>query len=156
MRPKTLPLVLAATLLTMLGPSLLPGFAEQDNGHPGPSGATPEGREVVTASGLHYVDLRIGQGDEAAAGKIVEVHYLGWLEDGTRFDASRDHDRPFAFRLGAGDALKGWDEGLVGMRVGGRRKLVIPPELGFGRQGVGSVVPPNAVLYYEFELLGVR
>jgi FKBP-type peptidyl-prolyl cis-trans isomerase len=157
MRPKTFPRALIATLLATVGPFLLPALAEQDGGHPGAASATPPGgREVVTASGLHYVDLRIGQGDEAASGKIVEVRYLGWLEDGTRFDSSRDHDRPFTFRLGAGDALKGWDEGLVGMRVGGRRKLVIPPELGFGRQGVGSVVPSNAVLYYEFELLAVR
>src|SRR5205085_11966899 len=120
------------------------------------SDAEPPGREVITPSGLRYVDLRLGQGDEAATGKIVEVHYVGWLEDGTRFDSSRDQDRPLTFRLGAGDAIKGWDEGLVGMKVGGKRKLVIPPVLGFGRQGVGSVVPPNAILYYEFELLGVR
>jgi FKBP-type peptidyl-prolyl cis-trans isomerase len=113
-------------------------------------------REVVTSSGLHYVDLRVGDGDEAASGKILEVHYVGWLGDGTRFDSTRDRDRPLTFRLGAGDALKGWDEGLVGMKVGGRRKLVIPPGLGFGRQGVGSIVPPNSTLYYEFELLGVR
>jgi len=118
--------------------------------------AVVDTREVVTSSGLHYVDLRVGDGDEAASGKILEVHYVGWLGDGTRFDSTRDRDRPLTFRLGAGDALKGWDEGLVGMKVGGRRKLVIPPGLGFGRQGVGSVVPPNSVLYYEFELLGVR
>jgi peptidylprolyl isomerase len=118
--------------------------------------AVVDTREVVTSSGLHYVDLRVGEGDAAASGKILEVHYVGWLGDGTRFDSTRDRDRPLTFRLGAGDALKGWDEGLVGMKVGGRRKLVIPPGLGFGKQGVGSVVPPNAVLYYEFELLGVR
>jgi FKBP-type peptidyl-prolyl cis-trans isomerase FkpA len=112
--------------------------------------------EVVTPSGLKYTDLRIGEGDEASSGKIVEVHYIGWLEDGIRFDSSRDHNRPLTFRLGAGDVLKGWDEGLAGMKVGGKRRLVIPPGLGFGKQGVGSVVPPNAVLYYEFELLGVR
>ena len=118
--------------------------------------AVVDSREVVTSSGLHYVDLRVGDGDAAASGKILEVHYVGWLSDGTRFDSTRDRDRPLTFRLGAGDALKGWDEGLVGMKVGGRRKLVIPPGLGFGRQGVGSVVPPNATLYYEFELLAVR
>jgi FKBP-type peptidyl-prolyl cis-trans isomerase len=95
-------------------------------------------------------------GDEAGSGKIVEVHYVGWLEDGIRFDSSRDHNRPLTFRLGAGDVLKGWDEGLVGMKVGGKRRLVIPPGLGFGKQGVGSVVPPNSVLFYEFELLAVR
>jgi peptidylprolyl isomerase len=153
MRPRALPRALFATLLATLGPLLLPASAAQDKGKPG---AEPPGREVVTPSGLRYVDLRLGQGDEAATGKIVEVHYVGWLEDGTRFDSSRDHDRPLTFRLGAGDALKGWDEGLVGMKVGGKRKLVIPPLLGFGKQGAGGVVPPNAVLYYEFELLGVR
>lgn len=112
--------------------------------------------EVVTPSGVKYTDLRVGEGDEASTGKIVEVHYVGWLEEGLRFDSSRDHNRPLTFRLGAGDVLKGWDEGLAGMKVGGKRRLVIPPGLGFGKQGVGSVVPPNAVLFYEFELLGVR
>jgi FKBP-type peptidyl-prolyl cis-trans isomerase len=153
MHPKTLQHAVFATLLTALGPLLLPAFAEQERG---PSDAAATGREVVNPSGLRYLDLRPGQGDEAQLGKIVEVHYVGWLDDGTRFDCSRDDDRPFTFRLGAGDAIKGWDEGLVGMKVGGKRKLTIPPDLGFGRQGVGTVVPPNAILYYEFELLGVR
>ncbi|HEX6898420.1 MAG TPA: FKBP-type peptidyl-prolyl cis-trans isomerase [Thermoanaerobaculia bacterium] len=121
-----------------------------------PSQAAAPSREVVTPSGLKYLDLKIGKGEEAVTGKIVEVRYIGRLEDGTKFDACRDSDLPFTFRLGAGDAIKGWDEGLAGMRVGGKRKLVIPPELGFGKQGVGSVVPPNAVLVYEFELLAVR
>jgi FKBP-type peptidyl-prolyl cis-trans isomerase len=153
------PLLAAITAMTAMaalaatGPLPNPAYADPDQGRPS---AAPAGREVVTSSGLRYVDLRLGQGEEAASGKIVEVHYVGWLEDGTRFDSSRDHDHPLTFRLGAGDALKGWDEGLVGMKVGGRRKLVIPPDLGFGRQGVGDVVPPNAILYYEFELLGVR
>ena len=96
-----------------------------------------------------------GQGDVADTGKVLEVHYSGWLANGVKFDSSIE-DRPFTFRLGAGDAIKGWDEGLMGMKVGGKRRLVIPPELGFGKQGVGSVVPPNAVLVYEFELLAVR
>ena len=152
MASRTLPRSLVvAVLLAAASPSLLPAFAAQERGQPAAGG-----KEVVTPSGVRYVDLKIGQGEEAATGKIIEVHYIGWLRNGARFDSSRDHDRPFTFRLGAGDALKGWDEGLVGMRVGGRRKLVIPPELGFGKQGVGSVVPPNAVLFYEFELLEVR
>jgi peptidylprolyl isomerase len=121
-----------------------------------PSQAAAPAREVVTPSGLKYVDLKVGQGEMANPGKIVEVRYTGKLEDGTPFDACRNNGQPFTFRLGAGDAIKGWDEGLAGMRVGGKRKLVIPPELGFGKQGVGSVVPPNAVLVYEFELLAVR
>jgi FKBP-type peptidyl-prolyl cis-trans isomerase len=144
----TLSRALVAALLATAGPLLLPLAAQPEKGH-------FVGREVVTASGLRYTDLRLGQGDEAAAGKIIEIHYTGRLADGTRFDASRG-DQPFTFRLGAGDVIKGWDEGLAGMRVGGKRRLVIPPDLGFGRQGVGTVVPPNAVLVYEMELLGVR
>lgn len=141
-------LVIATLLLAAASPA---AFAGQEKDRP-----EANGKETVTPSGVKYTDLRIGEGSEAATGKIVEVHYIGWLEDGTKFDSSRDRDRPFTFRLGAGDALKGWDEGLLGMKVGGKRKLVIPPELGFGKQGVGSVVPPNAVLLYEFELLAVR
>jgi FKBP-type peptidyl-prolyl cis-trans isomerase FkpA len=141
--------LLAAVLLAAVSPLPPSAFAAQEK-------PPANGREVVMPSGLKYVDLKIGQGEEAATGKIVEVHYVGWLENGIKFDSSRDRDRPFTFRLGAGDAIKGWDEGLAGMKVGGKRKLTIPPELGFGKQGVGSVVPPNAVLYYEFELLVVR
>lgn len=152
MHPKTtLPRALAA-LLMAAGPFLPAVLAVQDKKPAAPAAA----RETVTPSGVRYVDLQLGQGDEAQLGKIVEVHYTGWLQDGTRFDSSRDRAHPFTFRLGSGDAIKGWDEGLLGMKVGGRRKLTIPPELGFGKQGIGSVVPPNAVLYYEFELLGVR
>lgn len=146
----TLPRALFAFLIAT-GPLLLPAFATQDK-----KPAAPAVPERVTPSGVRYLDLQLGQGDEAQLGKIVEVHYIGWLEDGTKFDSSRDREHPFTFRLGAGDAIKGWDEGLLGMKVGGKRKLTIPPELGFGKQGIGSVVPPNAVLYYEFELLGVR
>jgi FKBP-type peptidyl-prolyl cis-trans isomerase len=152
MHPRTFQRAVFATLLAAVGPLLLPVLAEQERGR----SAAAAGQEVVHPSGLRYLDLRPGQGDEAQLGKIVEVHYVGWLDGGTKFDCSRDDERPFTFRLGAGDAIKGWDEGLVGMKVGGKRKLTIPPELGFGKQGVGSVVPPNAILYYEFELLGVR
>lgn len=152
MHPKTtLPRVFFA-LLIVAGP-LLPAFAVQDKKPAAPSAAA---RENVTPSGVRYVDLALGQGDEAQLGKIVEVQYTGWLQDGTKFDSSRDREHPFTFRLGTGDAIKGWDEGLLGMKVGGKRKLTVPPELGFGKQGIGSVVPPNAVLVYEFELLGVR
>ncbi|HEX4496013.1 MAG TPA: FKBP-type peptidyl-prolyl cis-trans isomerase [Thermoanaerobaculia bacterium] len=155
MHPKTIvPPLLLATLLTVAGPR--PDFAlAASRAVPARSDAAA-GPEVVTPSGVRYVDLRVGSGDEAQTGKIVEVQYVGWLQDGTRFDSSRDRDRPFTFRLGAGDALKGWDEGLAGMKVGGKRKLIIPPDLGFGKQGVGSVVPPGSILFYEFELLGVR
>ena len=149
MRSRILPRALVATLLAP-GLFLLPALAQPGGGQDG-----APGREVVTPSGLRYTDLKLGQGDAVVTGKIVEVHYTGWLENGVKFDSSID-DRPFTFRLGAGDAIKGWDEGLIGMKVGGRRRLVIPPELGFGKQGVGSVVPPNSVLFYEFELLAVR
>lgn len=142
----------AAALVAVLGSLAVPASAGQERD----PGNTNGVKENVTPSGVRFVDLQVGQGEEAASGKIVEVHYVGKLEDGTIFDSTRDHNRPLTFRLGAGDALKGWDEGLAGMKVGGRRRLVIPPELGFGKQGVGSIVPPNAVLFYEFELLGVR
>ena len=142
-----------AFLATAASPLLFVASAGQEKGHGNTSGPKVV---FVTPSGVKYEDVRIGQGEEAATGKIVEVHYIGRLGDGTMFDSSRDRGLPFTFRLGAGDAIKGWDEGLLGMKVGGRRKLVIPPELGFGKQGIGSVVPPNAVLFYEFELLEVR
>jgi FKBP-type peptidyl-prolyl cis-trans isomerase FkpA len=151
---RTLPRALAASLLAAAGPFLLSALAQ-----PNPTPTTQdhaEIREVVTPSGLKYTDLKLGQGDPADIGKVLVVNYSGWLkEGGVKFDSSIE-DRPFTFRLGAGDAIKGWDEGLMGMKVGGKRRLVIPPELGFGKQGVGSVVPPNAVLVYEFELLAVR
>lgn len=152
MRSRISSSALIVPLLAAAGMLALPPLAEPGKVQTQATAA----REVVTASGLRYVDLKVGQGEEAVPGKIVEVRYTGWLEDGTPFDACRDSGEPFTFRLGAGDAIKGWDQGLVGMKVGGRRKLRIPPELGFGKQGVGSVVPPNAVLVYEFELLGVR
>jgi len=150
MPSRLLPRALAAGLLAAMGPFLLPALAQ-----PNTSPDHAESHEVVTPSGLKYTDLRLGQGDAADIGKVLEVRYSGWLASGVKFDSSID-DRPFTFRLGTGDAIKGWDEGLMGMRAGGKRRLVIPPELGFGKQGVGSVVPPNAVLVYEFELLAVR
>lgn len=116
----------------------------------------PVGREIVLPSGLRYQDLEIGEGEEALDRKILEVHYTGWLQDGTKFDSTQDCDRPLTLRLGAGDVVKGLDEGLVGMRVGGKRRLIVPPELGFGKEGGGGVIPPNATLLYEVELLAVR
>jgi len=112
-------------------------------------------KEVVTPTGLKYVDLKIGTGAEAKAGNVVEVHYTGWLTDGTKFDSSRDRNEPLRFKLGVGQVIKGWDEGVAGMKVGGKRKLTIPPELGYGKQGAGGVIPPGATLVFEVELLGV-
>lgn len=143
---------LIVTFLAAAGASPLPSLAEPGKGRP----QIVTAREVVTPSGLRYADLKVGQGEEAVPGKIVEVQYTGWLEGGRHFDTCRERDLPFTFRLGAGDGIKGWDQGLIGMKVGGKRRLVIPPELGFGKKGVGGVVPPDAVLYYEFELVGVR
>ena len=108
-----------------------------------------------TASGLYLQDLQVGSGDEAVAGTTVSVHYEGWLPNGTKFDSSRDRDDPFVFRLGAGLVIGGWDEGVAGMRVGGIRKLVIPPDLAYGAAGAGSSIPANATLVFDIELLSV-
>jgi FKBP-type peptidyl-prolyl cis-trans isomerase FkpA len=104
---------------------------------------------------LTVEEIQVGSGAEAVAGKQVSVHYTGWLTNGTKFDSSVDRGRPFQFRLGAGDVIKGWDQGVAGMRIGGKRKLTIPPELGYGARGAGGVIPPNATLVFEVELLGV-
>ena len=104
---------------------------------------------------LKYEDLKEGSGDEAKKDDTVEVHYTGWLTDGKKFDSSVGK-RPFSFKLGAGDVIQGWDEGVAGMKVGGKRKLTIPPELGYGARGAGGVIPPNATLVFEVELLKIK
>ena len=106
-------------------------------------------------SGLKIEDKEEGTGDEAVAGQRVTVHYTGWLTDGTKFDSSLDRNDPFAFVLAAGRVIPGWDEGVAGMRVGGVRRLTIPPHLGYGQAGAGGVIPPNATLVFEVELLQV-
>ena len=111
---------------------------------------------VTTKSGLNYEELQVGNGDEAKPGDTVEVHYTGWLKNGTKFDSSKDRGRPFSFPLGAGRVIKGWDEGVAGMKVGGKRKLVIPPELGYGTRGAGNSIPPDAQLTFEVELLKIN
>ena len=110
----------------------------------------------ITASGLKITELSVGDGAEASAGQTVVVHYRGTLENGKQFDASYDRVTPFSFPLGAGRVIKGWDEGVVGMKVGGKRKLVIPPDLAYGSRGAGGVIPPNATLTFEVELLDVQ
>ncbi|MDA8109457.1 MAG: FKBP-type peptidyl-prolyl cis-trans isomerase [Betaproteobacteria bacterium] len=110
---------------------------------------------TTTASGLVIEELVAGTGAEATAGQNVKVHYTGWLTDSRKFDSSKDRNDPFVFPLGRGHVIKGWDEGVVGMKVGGKRKLTIPPALGYGARGAGGVIPPNATLVFEVELLGV-
>jgi FKBP-type peptidyl-prolyl cis-trans isomerase len=112
------------------------------------------GSQVTTASGLIYEDLVVGSGATAKAGDTVSVHYTGTLTNGSKFDSSLDRDKPLPFQLGAGEVIQGWDEGVAGMNVGGKRKLVIPPELGYGGQSVGSI-PANSTLLFEVELLEI-
>jgi len=115
-----------------------------------------EVKEVTTKSGLKYTDTKEGTGDKAQAGDTVEVHYTGKLKDGKKFDSSVDRGKPFTFKLGVGQVIKGWDEGVAGMRVGGKRTLVIPPELGYGKRGAGNLIPPDAELHFEVELLKIK
>ena len=114
---------------------------------------------MTTSTGLVIDEITVGSGDTAAAGKKVSVHYTGWLfengKKGTKFDSSKDRGAPFIFPLGQGHVIKGWDEGVAGMKVGGKRQLTIPPDLGYGERGAGGVIPPNATLIFEVELLQV-
>lgn len=131
------------------------------------AGATATGAlssfAIAANQGLAMIDHKIGTGDTAVAGKNVTVHYTGWLFDaaapdnkGKKFDSSRDRGDPFGFPLGAGRVIAGWDQGVAGMKVGGQRTLTIPPELGYGARGAGAVIPPNATLVFDVELLGVK
>ncbi len=111
--------------------------------------------EKITDSGLKFEDLSIGAGDVAVPGDKVSVHYTGWLVEGGRFDSSLDRNQPFDFTLGKGMVIAGWDEGVAGMKVGGKRRLTIPPQLGYGSRGAGGVIPPEATLVFEVELLSI-
>ena len=106
-------------------------------------------------SGLEIEDQIVGEGDEAVAGQNVEVHYTGWLTDGTKFDSSLDINQTLSFKLGAGQVIAGWDQGVAGMRIGGTRKLTIPADMGYGERGAGGVIPPNATLVFKVELIGL-
>ena len=122
-----------------------PSFAAQD-----------AKKTVTTASGLKYVDVVVGKGASPTAGKHVKVHYTGTLENGKKFDSSVDRNEPFSFIIGVGQVIPGWDEGVMSMKVGGKRKLIIPPNLGYGSRGAGGVIPPNATLLFDVELLDVE
>lgn len=117
-----------------------------------------EGKKKMqeNATELKIEDLVVGTGAEAVSGKLISVHYTGTLTNGTKFDSSKDRGEPFEFTLGAGQVIEGWDKGFAGMKVGGKRKLTIPSEMGYGAQGAGGVIPPNATLIFEVELLGVK
>ena len=110
---------------------------------------------ITTETGLQIEEIKVGDGETAASGQFVSVRYTGWLTDGSKFDSSKDRDEPFEFSLGQRMVIAGWDEGVQGMRVGGVRKLTIPPQLGYGARGAGGVIPPNATLVFEVELLEI-
>ena len=137
-------------------PTAEPAPAPAPEGEAAPAPAK-EGEEMTTtASGLKYTDHNVGDGASPTTGKKVTVHYTGTLTDGSKFDSSVDRGQPFSFVIGVGQVIKGWDEGVLSMKVGGKRKLLIPPELGYGARGAGNVIPPNATLVFEVELLGVE
>lgn len=143
---------LAALAFCVLPLAGLAFAAPPSDTKPGVTG--PEWKK--NASGLEYQEIKLGEGAEAKAGMTVDVHYTGWLLDGTKFDSSVDRGKPFSFHLGAGEVIRGWDEGVAGMKVGGTRKLRIPAELGYGARGAGGVIPGNATLIFDVELLGVK
>ncbi|MFC1625031.1 FKBP-type peptidyl-prolyl cis-trans isomerase [Patescibacteria group bacterium] len=123
---------------------------------PSPNATITDTQKISNMEELKVEDLIVGEGDEAVSDQRVTVNYLGTLEDGTKFDSSYDRAEPFSFNLGKGEVIKGWDLGVVGMKVGGKRKLIIPADLGYGSRGAGNAIPPNATLIFEVELLGVE
>ena len=148
MKPKYIAFFVLIALFTAVS-----GRAQTDNSSP----TKVTGKGKSTSSGLQYWDLKEGTGTSASAGKSVSVHYTGWLaSNGKKFDSSVDRGQPFMFQVGAGQVIKGWDEGVSGMKVGGKRQLRIPPELGYGSRGAGGVIPPNATLIFDVELLAVK
>lgn len=165
------PIVLLACLSLLTGCSLdafrskplqaPPGDNHGVTGQPDevtfPSGLGVDLKQMTrTATGLYWRDLVAGQGAEVVSRSVAIVHYTGWLPNGRKFDGSRDRGTPFSFAVGTGMVIAGWDEGIAGMRVGGRRQLVIPPELGYGAEGSGGTIPPDATLVFEVELMGVQ
>lgn len=150
-------LIRTLTSITALGLAALPILA---SAHDDPAHAAKSSQPGVD---LIKMEVKPGSGETAVAGKQVTVHYTGWLYDaaakdhkGKKFDSSRDRNDPFSFRLGAGQVIPGWDEGVAGMQIGGQRTLIIPPQMGYGSRGAGGVIPPNATLVFDVELLGVK
>src|SRR5262245_3779466 len=127
---------------------------------PPPASAQTPGKAMTTASGLQISDTKVGSGVQPKAGQVCVMHYTGWLYEngakGAKFDSSLDRGEPFEFQIGMGQVIKGWDEGVATMKVGGKRTLIIPPQLGYGARGAGGVIPPNATLIFDVELLGVK
>jgi len=153
--------VLVPVIFVVLGFASGCGNSEKPSTSTLPSASSPSsptkvnGQPTTTASGLQYWDIVVGTGATAVPGKPVSVHYTGWLTNGDKFDSSRDRGKPFVFSLGEGQVIKGWDEGVAGMKAGGKRQLRIPPVLGYGDSGAGGVIPPNATLIFDVELLEV-
>ena len=149
---------LVVTLFVFLGVASGCGSTNKSSAPSAASTSSPmkvNGTPTTTASGLQYWDIVVGNGATAASGNTVKVHYTGFLTSGEKFDSSRDRGEPFSFPLGAGQVIKGWDEGVAGMKVGGQRQLRIPPDLGYGASGAGGAIPPNATLIFDVELLEV-
>jgi FKBP-type peptidyl-prolyl cis-trans isomerase len=159
--------MLGVILIALAGPLALAQGGSQQTSAQKPTGATTAKKPVVggptkvtgegtkTASGLQYWDIKVGTGTEAQKGQKVTVHYTGWLTSGKKFDSSIG-GKPFPFRIGGGDVIKGWDEGVVGMKVGGKRQLRIPPDLAYGQKGYPGVIPPNATLIFDVQLVGIQ
>ena len=154
-------LVLLPAVLTVFGFAFGCGNSEKSSTSNQASASSPSsptkvnGQPTITPSGLEYWDIVVGTGATAVPGKPVSVHYTGWLTNGVKFDSSLDRAKPFVFPLGEGQVIKGWDEGVAGMKAGGKRQLRIPPALGYGDSGAGGVIPPKATLVFDVELLDV-
>ena len=154
MKAMKLSAIVLSSALTLLGQTSNQRTAVRVPPANAPTKVTGEG--VKSESGLEYWDIKVGVGPEAKSGDQVKVHYTGWFTNGKKFDSSVDAHRPYSFTLGEGNVIKGWDEGVAGMKVGGKRQLRIPPELAYGDQGFKNIIPPKATLIFDVELLGIE